>query len=493
MSDTPHLEHRVARGAAWVALARWLNLILTVGALVVLARMLGPHAWGVYAAAMVPILMIQPVFEGALGEGIVRRRDLDRGHVDAAFWLGVTLAGVAFGVCTLAAPLLADGLNAPGAAALLPPLAALLFLSAAAVVPEALLVRDLRQRPGALAEIASAAAGSATGLIAAALDAGVWSLVAMEAVRASVRLVWVAIAARWAPGFALRWSHVKDLAGFNAVGGALRFVAALDRVVPRIAIGAVLGQEALGYFALAMRVYDQVSLLFVGPMNAMAFPAAARAKSDPQQLRALLLRAARVSSLISYPAFIGLAVVAPVFVPLAFGAEWTAAAAAIQVLSLLGLRTALASFNGGVLRGADRAMWLLGQSILGVALLAVLAPLAAPYGVTAVVGAMLVRSILTWPISVWGVRRLLNVTGKDLAQAGSAALFASLAMGAAVLALDSAVFSSWSPPVRLVAMVGAGMVVYGGAVALIDRNIVPAIWRFARGFAARTSARGAAE
>lgn len=479
MREPGQLGRRIAKGAAWIAVARWANLVISLGVVIVIARLLGPDIWGVYAGAMIPILVFHPLFEGALSEALIRRRDLEPGHVDAGFWLGMALAAIAAAICVFAAAPLAGLINAPGAAELLAPLAATLFVSTASVVPESLLARDMRHKQAALADIASNAVGSAVGLFAALGGEGVWSLVYMEAARVSVRLVWVMFAARWRPGIAVRSRHVRELAGLNALGAALRLTAAIDRVVPRMAIGAVLGQAALGQFALAWRLYDQISTLFVGPMNAMSFPATARIKDDKAALRTFLISATRLASLVSYPAFIGLAIVAPVLIPLAFGPEWVTAATAVQVLSLLGLRAAVSSFTGGLLRGADRAAWFLGASLFGVLVLAILAPLAAPYGVAAVAAAMVVRSIIQWPVSLALVTRVTGVSAADLGRAAGAAMAASFVMGAMVFTVDHAFLNSWPAIPRLCAMVATGGLTYFAALAVLDRPAILAVWRAA--------------
>jgi O-antigen/teichoic acid export membrane protein len=461
------LANQLAKGAVWIAIARWSSLILSMFTLVILARMLGPEGWGIYAAAMIPIALAQPLFDGAFGEGLIRRNSLEKGHIDAAFWAGMALAIVIWSIIALAAGPIAVLLRAPDAVAVLPALASVLALSAASVVPEALLARDLRLRDQAAAEVLATVIGSILGLLAAANGADVWSLVVMEVARQGVKLAWQMRATGWFPGLALRSSHFKDLAGFNGVAVAIRCVAAADRALPRLAITTTLGAAALGQFALAYRVYDQVSQLFVGPMNALALPAAVKAKASPQALRRLLAGAVRVSSLVCYPAFLGLAVVSPVLVPFAFGESWTDAAIGLQILCLLGLRAAVSSFSGGILRGADRAMWHLGAMLASLLVLIVVLPFTAHLGVIAVAGVLVVRGFAMWPITAVLVRRTFGASWMEQVRAGSSALVAALVMASTVWAIDASFLSELPPLPRLIAMVSLGAATYVASVAVL--------------------------
>lgn len=456
--------------------------------MVLLARLLGPTAWGVFSAAMIPIMLALPLLDGTLGEGLIRRETLQPGHVDGAFWLGVGLGGVCLAAAMILAPPLAHLAGVPQAAALLPALALLPLLAAMATVPTALLQRDLRHGVTAAADAAAGLAAAAIALAGAVLGHGVWSLVAMELTRVAVRLAWTAVAARWWPGMAVRWHHLRELGGVNGVAFGTRLIQACDSAVPRAAILLTLGQAALGQFAIAWRLYDQVLSLLVGPLNALALPAAARGRAEPEALRRLLVGATRLSSLVAYPAFLGLCAIAPVLIPLAFGAEWLGAVLAVQILALLGVRGAVSSFNGGVLRGLGHGDWQLIVVAAGLGFIAIAAPLAAPYGVSAVAGAVTLRGFLTWPLGAWCIKRAIHLPVGAQLGVGMSALGASLAMALGVIGLDWAIGAQLSGPWRLALAVTAGGALYFAALLLISPRLARSLHGVRRALLARDNA-----
>ena len=72
-------------GAISTAVCNLLQVMLSLTALAVVARELGPHAYGVFGIAMLVISVAEMITGGALTDSIVQRKDLDNGHVDATF------------------------------------------------------------------------------------------------------------------------------------------------------------------------------------------------------------------------------------------------------------------------------------------------------------------------------------------------------------------------------------------------------------------------
>jgi O-antigen/teichoic acid export membrane protein len=288
----------------------------------------------------------------------------------------------------------------------------------------------------------------------------------MELARSVVRGGVFAVAARWRPGFAGRIAHFRETARFNGGILLLKTLQALDKALPRALIGGLMGPAALGLFALASRLYEQVNAVLVDPISALATPVTARARREPETLRRLLEQAMDLSSALAYPAFLGVAATAPVLVPLAFGRHWAGAVPVVQVMMLLGLRSAVSSCNGGVLRGLGRPDLQVRVVAVGAALTAVLAPAAAPFGATAAAAALVVRGFATWPLGALYVRRLTGFPMSAQFSAGARSLAAAALMAAAVSALLHYGEGALRPELLLAASIGLGAAVYAGALAI---------------------------
>lgn len=457
----------LGRGVALSAAARAVQLVLSFVMLAVVGRLIGAEAYGIYALALVAVSIGDIVVGGGLTDSLVQRTDVTRGHEDASF-LCTVLSGTALWAAGWALSGSAGTLfGEPQVGALLPVLLLVLPIMGIGAVPFARLQRGLRF--GAIAGIDSATAITSAllgiGLILAGF--GLWSLVVAELLRVTARSAVLLAVARYRPGLSGRPHHIAELFRFNAGTLGVRTLGVVDRILPRVLIGALLGAQALGFYAIAWRLYEQMNALLIHPLNALAMPIAARAQDNPQVLQVLLARAIRLSSAIAFPAYLGLATIAPTLVPMIVGPGWQPAVACMQIMLLLGLRAPMNAFNSGVLRGLGRPDLQALTLAIGTAMTLVLVPLAAPQGLIAVTLVVTTRRFVTWPLGARQVQRLTGFDWRGQTREAAPTLAAALVMVAAVAALEWALADKVTAVPLLLLAVSAGGTVYVLALALL--------------------------
>ena len=421
-------------GAIWTAARNLLQVVLSLTALAVVARELGPHAYGVFGIAMLVISVAEMITGGALTDSIVQRKDLDSGHVDATFWLSSGLA-IVFGalIAAFAEPLarLAGGSQATE---VLTVLACLLPITVGSRVPMALLARDLRFRTssqiGALATILSCG----TGIVLALRGTGIWTLVVMEAVRSSVNLVGAFVAVQWRPRRRGRWQHLRELSRFNAGTLATYAVGYADLLLPRLLVSHLMGAQTLGLFMLAARVPTELSQLLTAPLHGVATAACARAQETREELHRLIVGMYKTSRLLVFPTFLGMAALAPYLIPLLFGPRWAPAVPAIQILMLGGLRSATGAFNTAILFGVGHVQAPLILFGAGCLLQVILFPALASWGLMGAAIAMLGRQFGNWPLACLLINRATGLSIWRQVEGGTSILVAAGATASLVWA-----------------------------------------------------------
>lgn len=418
---------RAARGAFWAGVGQWGGSALSIVTLAITARLLGPGAFGVNALAAALTAPGAILVSGTLAEALIQRRNLTDAERRTGFWIAAPLGIVLFLGFAFVASLMTGE-----TARILPAVALGLPIAAFASAPVALLMREMRFKALSLVELAAGCASSLTGVGLAILGFGVWTLVTMELVRAGLRCVGVFALTRLTPGRPPPWSAFRSVMAFGASGLGVEALALVDKTLPRLVIGGVLGTEALGVFTLANRLFTTLSQLALGPLSAVAMSTVARLQHNLPALRQLVATSMRLTTTIAAPGYLGLAAIAPVLIPTVFGADWSPAVAPAQILLLLGLRTSASGFNIAVLRGVGRNGAPLVTMGIGAILTAVLVPLAAPFGVLAVCLAMLLRGLATWPLSTGYLSQAIGLSLKEQSKAGGPAVAASLLMAAVV-------------------------------------------------------------
>jgi O-antigen/teichoic acid export membrane protein len=319
-----------------------------------------------------------------------------------------------------------------------------------------MLIREHRFKALSTLELAAAAAASCVGIGLALGGHGVFSLVFQELTREVVRCAGAFLLSGYRPGAPPPVTAMASVLRFGAGGLGVAFLVQADRQAPRLIIGLSLGAQALGIFTLAMKLFDTLSQLVLGPLGAVAMSTVARLQHSLPALRALVAGSMRVTAGLAAPGFLGLAAMAPVLVPAVFGASWAEAVATAQILLLIGIRSSASAFNIAILRGVGMSSEPIFIVAVSAILTTIMTAIAVPFGVLAVATAIMLRSYSTWPLGAWYVKRAIGLGIVDQAKAGALPIAAALAMAAIVYGFviaANAPLGAW-PTIALAPLLG---------------------------------------
>jgi O-antigen/teichoic acid export membrane protein len=144
---------------------------------IILARLVGPEAFGIFAQASVYIGIVGLLLDQGFSSALIQRPRVAPGLPGAIVSVNLAVGALLAGLTIAIAPAWAWFMNSPELTLVLALLAPTLLLRAACVTPRALLLRRLDFRKIAIADVTAAVAGGALGVLAAVLGAGYWALV----------------------------------------------------------------------------------------------------------------------------------------------------------------------------------------------------------------------------------------------------------------------------------------------------------------------------
>lgn len=470
-TDAATLHRSLAAGVAWTAAARSLGQAVAWASTFVVARLLNPDAYGVVGMATVYINLLQMLAELGLGSAIVARRDMTRQtaaqlHTIAA---GVGVLGALLGVAT--ANLVGRFYGEPRLPAVLSALSATFVIQSLRTVPWALLQRDLRfKRLAGYDAVQTIVLALATvGLAIAGF--GYWTLVGAQIISA-VLSTGLALG-RHPIGFARPdWASLRPtlVLGGDLVAQRIAWYAYSNSDV--MVAGRILGPGPLGLYTMAFTLAQTATSKIGAMLFGLTGPVFARMQDDRAQLSATLMRLTELLVLVVAPLTTGLALVAPEFVRLVMGAQWTPMIPALQLLS------AYAAWNvAGVLPnqvlpviGAARsATWFTGLQLVVMPIAFFVG--ARTGGVTGLAVAWVtVHPVLAFAMLTWTLRVIGIPTRHFLWTVLWPAASACLVMAGAVSAVRALLAAHIPMVVLLVAEIMAGALAYGGTLLLLHRE-----------------------
>ena len=353
-----------ARGAAWSTAAyasMGLGQILVQR---VLNGSLTTSEFGVVNATLIVIGFGRIFTMSGVGPALVQRKTVERRHIVTGFIISMMMGLAAVGVLCLIAPWIGSFFHSDQLVNIMRVISLTFLIQAGGIVAEGLLQRDLRFKSLAIAEIISFVVGFiGVGVGAAAMGAGVWSLVYANMAQAAIKVVLVLMAARHPIGRTFDRSAAKDLARF-ASGFTLAKIfnyAAING--DNSVVGNRMGTVALGVYGKAYQLLAYPAMLFGQVVDRVLFPLMAREQEDIPKLARTYRRGVAGIATVTGPGGALICVLAPEILDVFAGPgpKWQPAISPLRVFAVgLFLRTgykisdSLARSSGNVFKRAKR-------------------------------------------------------------------------------------------------------------------------------------------
>jgi O-antigen/teichoic acid export membrane protein len=325
------------RGALWGVIAQVAQQLLSVGATMILARLLTPSDFGIITASITVLQFAQMTMALGWQAAIVRRRDADGEYLSSIFWVVTGMGAALAAITALLAPLLASLVGVPDATSYLRVLGLTCIPGAALAVPLGILQRRLQLRTMNLVYIQSFVVYVLVQVALAIAGAGAWAVIVGMVVHSSVQLVGMCLAARWRPLLVLRWKFIgqefRFASGLLLNNGLTYGVRNADYIV----VGNLMGAAALGAYYVAYVMPQILRLRFTWAAGAVMYPILVRSQSDTQRTRDVYYHTHLLLAWIGFPAMVGLAVLAQPVVQVFFGPQWSASVTPLRWLALAAL------------------------------------------------------------------------------------------------------------------------------------------------------------
>ncbi len=325
------------------------------------------------------------------------------------FWLSLTCAtALALLLVCFATPI-AELLHQPAFAPVLRWSTPILVLDSLSSLQGAQFRRELNFRPLAIRRTCATLLAGIVGVTAAVAGAGVYALIGSRVTAGVAGLILLWGQSRWRPSLVFSFASVKELLPYSSQSFGSSLLMLLNRRSDDLLVGSVLGPVALGFYTVAYRILTVLNNTVTAVIQRVVFPSFARLQAEPERRLKAFQRTTHAASLLGMPVFGGLAVLAPVIIPVLFGPQWRPSIPTMRVLAVVGLLQNILLFNNVVCRAAGKPgynTFYLGlnalANVLGFALFV-------RQGIFAVALVLLVNTIALSPVSFVILRRVTNI------------------------------------------------------------------------------------
>ncbi len=466
------IRSKVMSALRWSAAARFTGQAVSWGITIMVIRLLSPGDYGLMAMAMVVVSLLVLLNTLGLDAVLVQDKTLDEQMTRQIFGVVIVVNMFFFALLLLGAETIATFYGERSLKPILQVLSVQFLLLIFETLPQSKLEREIDFAQRSVVDFATLVIGSLTTLVLALLGLGVWALIWGTLATNATRMLGLNLITRnlvW-PSFSLRGMRKHlSFGGFVTTDRGLWFVfSESDKFIG----GKVLGNQLLGYYAVASQLASLPIHKISGLLNAVAFPAFshAHATASAATVQGYLLKATRVLGIAAFPVFFGISCTAEPLIASLLGEKWLPAAPLLQLLGVVMPFRLLSNIFPPLLWGVGHP----DTSATNFLVAAMLMPLAFYAGTHWGVIGLAYAWLCTYPLVFFITAvRTCKVVGLDIVDyllQMIRPVVAGIIMYATVYFLQFFVYGSSGDWLYLLQLVALGAVAYGSAMMLIDRN-----------------------
>lgn len=332
MAETERaLGARAARGVAWSGAS---SIVLRLGSVtvgIILAHLLTPEEFGVYAVAMTVQTILMTIADLGLSADLVRSDEPERIASTVAS-LGLASSTLITVLTVASSSALAGLLGSPAAAPAIVVLSFTLLLAGVSLVPYSMMLRRFQQRELFIIGVADFVVSTTVTLALVTSGFGVMGLaigrVAAQIVASTMQFMY----ARVRPRFAIDRTVVRPVLAFGIPIAAANLLAWALISIDNIVLARVAGATALGIYVIAFNVSSWPMSALSQSVRAISLPYFSRTKDSAEGLS----RVVAVGWAAALPAGAVLAVLSAPLIGVVYGQKWLAAAPVLTALGIFG-------------------------------------------------------------------------------------------------------------------------------------------------------------
>jgi O-antigen/teichoic acid export membrane protein len=293
---------RAIRGVASLFARQFVVRALGFAGMLVLARVLTPAIFGVFAIAQFVVLLFEQVSSLGLGAALLRRRnEVTAVELRTVFTVQQVFVGLSIVAIFASAPLIVAHYHLEAAhETLIRVMAFSLLLASLKTVPTILLERRLRHDLIAASEVTEYLVYQVVAVALALLGFGVWSLAVALLLRGVTGVVVLYCVSWWRPRFGIDWGELKSIVRFGLPLQVANLLGLANNAVAPVILGSTLGTAAVGYANFSRSIVDALIFQPVIILGRVQFPVFSRMQDERTRLAAALERNLYVGALVTF-------------------------------------------------------------------------------------------------------------------------------------------------------------------------------------------------
>jgi len=338
--DSNQINKKIAKGAIWMVALRFsikgIGLISTL----ILVRLLSPENFGLMALAMSVYAMIELMQAFGFNTALIQNQKSTREHYDTAWTLQIFFGLFASSLIILISDYAADFYGDHRISAILKVMGLLFLINAFANIGVVKFSKEMDFNKEFTYRILIKLSAFSVTVSLAFYWHSYWALLMGMLASALTSLILSYTMQSYRPKITFKeWRSLFGFSSWLFINNLLSFI---NNHSQNFILGKLSGAKVLGLYSVSYEVSTLTTAEIVAPINRAAFPGYSKMADNKEKLKASYLTVLSHIILIAVPSAVGIAVIAPLIVPVLLGETWLDT---IPLMKIIALASALESIN----------------------------------------------------------------------------------------------------------------------------------------------------
>jgi O-antigen/teichoic acid export membrane protein len=328
------LRARVMQGSLYLILREGLGMLISIGAVLLVTRTIGPAQYGIFTAAYSVCAFLQGIGHLGIGLYLVRQEgeQVEKDYHQAFTLMGL-IGGAVVAIALLSLPAIQSWVNIKGFAPIFESIVLCSLITILSQAPLAKLERNLEFKRIAWVELLGQLLLFLVALPLATRGFGAWAPTIGWCAQQIQTFILLCCTARYRPSFHWDWARIKPMLSYGFGVSASGWVWYTKTLINPLVVGRLAGETVVGQIALAIRLLDVLSFVKSATYR-ISIAALAQMQNDASRLRNAISEGMELQILVLGPVLIVASWIAPLIFPPVFGQEWLPALAIFPVMAI---------------------------------------------------------------------------------------------------------------------------------------------------------------
>lgn len=402
------LKQKAAKGVLWSTIERFSVQGVQFLIMIVMARLLTPHDYGIIGMLAIFIAVAQSLIDSGFSQALIRKQNRTETDNNTVFYFNIVVSGLLYFILYISAPFVADFYNTPQLCPVMRVVCISIIFNSLAVVQRALLTIKIDFKTQAKAALTAAVTSGVVGITMAYHGFGVWSLVTQQLLNLGINTSLLWLLSKWRPRLIYSWQSFHELFAFGSKLLASGLLDTIYRNIYPIVIGKLFSASNLGHYTRAHQFSEFPSSNLTGIIQRVTYPVLCEIQNDDARLAGIYRKFLKLSAFIIFPLMIGLSSVSRPFISIMLGQQWEFCGQLLQIICFSMMWYPIHAINLNLLQVKGRSDLFLRleiiKKILGVTVLCI----TAPFGLIVMCYGSILNSLVALVINTYYTGKLIN-------------------------------------------------------------------------------------